>query len=44
MTQEENKDTEKYNVEKAADRLDNKKLIKKIADENDDTFKALVNR
>lgn len=44
MTQEENKDTEKYNVEKADDCIDNKELIGKIADENDDTFRALVDK
>lgn len=44
MIQEENQNTEKYNDEKAADRTDYKKLIEKIADENDDTFKALVNK
>lgn len=44
MTQEERGNTEKYNDEKAADRLHNKELIEKIADENDDTFRALVNK
>lgn len=44
MTQEENKNTEKHNVEKAADCIDNKELIEEIADENDDTFKALVDK
>lgn len=44
MIQEENKDTLKYNDEKANDCLHNKELIEKIADENDDTFRALVNK
>lgn len=42
MTQEKN--TEKHDVDKAADHLDNKELIEKIADENDDIFKGLVNK
>lgn len=44
MTQEENKNTEKCNSDKEADHLDNKELIEKIADENDDIFKGLVDK
>ena len=44
ITQEENKKSEKHNDEKAADHIDNKELIGKIADENDDTFRALVDK
>lgn len=44
MTNEENKNTQKCNSNKAADCLYNKELIGKIADENDDTFRALVDK
>lgn len=44
MTDEENKNTQKCNPNKAADCLYNKELIGKIADENDDTFRALVDK
>ena len=44
MTQEENKNSQKCNSDKAADHIDNKKLIEKISDENDDTFRALVDK
>lgn len=44
MTNEENKKTQKCNSNKAADYLYNKELIEKIADENDDMFRALVDK